>query len=120
MGRVSAGQPLRAPAAVKSVLLAVGCLGAGTAWAQDCPDVAVPDCDDDGFTTEEGDCDDDAPDVHPEAQDVCGDDVDQDCSGAPDDDAVCESEIVGGSGCGAAGGWALLPVPWLLVGRRRR
>ena len=47
------------------------------------------DADDDGFTEEEGDCDDDDAAVFPGAEDVCGDGVDQDCDGA---DAVCPSD----------------------------
>lgn len=40
------------------------------------------DADGDGFPAAE-DCDDVDPDVHPEGLDLCGDDVDEDCSGAP-------------------------------------
>ena len=48
---------------------------------QECP----ADEDGDGFTEEQGDCDDTDAAVNPLAEEVCGDDVDQDCSGDPDD-----------------------------------
>ena len=41
----------------------------------------VEDEDSDGFTTEEGDCDDQNPDVYPGAEDIPEDGIDQDCSG---------------------------------------
>lgn len=40
-----------------------------------------------GWTLEPGDCDEADPDIHPGAEDVCEDGVDQDCT---DGDAVCE------------------------------
>ena len=42
------------------------------------------DYDGDGFT-EDQDCDETSPYIHPNADEGCGDDVDQDCSGDPDD-----------------------------------
>ncbi len=39
-----------------------------------------------GFTTERGDCDDADADAHPEAEEVCGDGIDNDCVGG---DAAC-------------------------------
>ena len=42
------------------------------------------DEDGDGYTTDDGDCDDTDPTVHPGAEDVCGDDVDGDCDGVAD------------------------------------
>ena len=48
-------------------------------------DTAEPvDADGDGFD-EELDCDDEDPDVHPDAEDTCGDGVDNDCSGFADE-----------------------------------
>jgi len=45
------------------------------------------DNDDDGWTPVEGDCDDDDPDVHPEADELCND-LDDDCDGVVDNDLV--------------------------------
>ena len=45
---------------------------------------ADTDLDDDGFFADQ-DCDDTDPTIHPEADEVCGDGVDNDCSGAADD-----------------------------------
>jgi hypothetical protein len=42
------------------------------------------DCADLGETVGEGDCDDDDPDVHPGAEEVCNDGVDNNCDGAMD------------------------------------
>ena len=42
----------------------------------------VEDEDSDGFTREDGDCDDQDPDVYPGAEDIPGDGIDQDCSGS--------------------------------------
>lgn len=44
------------------------------------------DRDGDGVTREDGDCDDQDPFVGPEAQELCGDRVDNDCDGAVDND----------------------------------
>lgn len=47
-----------------------------------------PDPDGDGYRCAT-DCAPDDPDVHPGAEEICGDGIDQDCSGAPDDDPRC-------------------------------
>ena len=39
------------------------------------------DDDGDGYSEVEGDCDDSDPGVHPGAEEICGDNIDQDCSG---------------------------------------
>ena len=46
------------------------------------------DPDGDGFRCQQ-DCGPDDPDVHPGAYDVCGDGIDQDCNGRPDDGLDC-------------------------------
>ena len=40
-----------------------------------------PDKDGDGFAPEDGDCDDENPAINPEASDVVGDSIDQNCDG---------------------------------------
>jgi len=75
-------------------LLVLGCNGSGDDDSCDsCPE--CPEClecpedaDGDGYTEEQGDCDDEDPDVHPRADEVCGDALDSDCSGDPDDGAT--------------------------------
>lgn len=52
--------------------------------------VPVSDKDGDGYTEAQGDCNDISPDVHPGAAEVCGDGIDQDCSGA---DLICPEDI---------------------------
>jgi parallel beta-helix repeat protein len=47
----------------------------------ECPE----DADGDGYTAEQGDCDDSDADIHPRAEEICGDGVDSDCSEDPDD-----------------------------------
>lgn len=49
---------------------------------QICGSPSCPDLDGDGFTTCDGDCDDDDPSIHPGAHDVPDDGIDQDCDGA--------------------------------------
>lgn len=53
-------------------------LGCADPPAADSPPVAQTDDDADGWTVEEGDCDDDAPPVHPGAAEVCNG-IDEDC-----------------------------------------
>jgi hypothetical protein len=62
------------------LLLASACLRPGGS-------AAPVDADEDGWTPEDGDCDDADPTVHPRAIEVC-DGVDSDCSDQVDDDAI--------------------------------
>ena len=50
------------------------------------------DADNDGFTQDQGDCDDDNASVYPGAQEICGDGIDQDCDGA---DLSCTGTVDG-------------------------
>ena len=94
------------------------------AWAQECIDPDTPDCDGDGFAAAD-DCDDDNPDVNPDAAEICNSQVDEDCDDVVDDDcyeAFQEGTLEGGTTCeGAQSGWAvLLFVPPFALRRRRR
>ncbi|MFC1857034.1 DUF1566 domain-containing protein [Thermodesulfobacteriota bacterium] len=72
------------------------CQGAISGSGTRAPDPDDVDNDGDGFTENQGDCNDANPDLNPGAVDICQDDVDQDCNGS---DAMCEpfayNEIVG-------------------------
>lgn len=46
-----------------------------------CPPLQGNDEDSDGYTAEE-DCNDAAPDIHPQAEEICGDGIDQNCDGS--------------------------------------
>ena len=52
------------------------------------PDVFVTDAPPDGYVTTGGDCDDTDPDIHPGAEETCGDGVDQNCSGPADENCI--------------------------------
>ena len=52
------------------------------------------DNDGDGFTENQGDCNDDNTNINPEAEEICGDGIDQDCNGT---DLDCGGS--GGGGC---------------------
>ncbi len=56
----------------------------------ECPECESCGTDDDGdgYTTEQGDCDDTDAAINPAAEEVCGDGVDRDCSGDTDDGAL--------------------------------
>ena len=56
-----------------------------------CPvDPNDTDNDQDGYTENEGDCDDTDSDVYPGAKEICGDGIDQDCDGK---DEACDDDI---------------------------
>ena len=57
-------------------------------------DVSGPDADGDGFTADEGDCDDTDPAIHPMVAETCDDGVDVNCDGIEDDG--CEILIEAG------------------------
>jgi hypothetical protein len=50
------------------------------------PDPNDVDNDGDGYTENQGDCNDNRPAVHPQAEEICGDGIDQDCNGT---DMIC-------------------------------
>jgi hypothetical protein len=87
------------------LILAAGLFGGCCADCPELPDASVDD-DGDGYTEDQGDCDDDDATVHPNASEVCGDGVDRDCSGDPDDgasdvdgDGFVDAACSGGDDC---------------------
>src|SRR5688572_29702315 len=68
---------------VIALAVAVGC-GGGDPVQQGDDDPTETDVDVDGWSVEDGDCDDDRADVHPEAPDPC-DGFDQNCDGVRDE-----------------------------------
>ena len=80
-----------------------------------------------GFSTEAGDCDDADPDVNPDAFDVGGNGIDEDCSGDDAPDTGDTGWVTGGGqncSCSTARSptgllWLGLPLA-VLLGRRRR
>lgn len=92
------------------------------------PDPALDlDQDKDGFTPNQGDCDDTTKDVAPGLPEVCFDQLDNDCNGFFDDacdDSVHLASLRGGGGCTGGAGIAgtqsvVLLVPLLGLRRRR-
>ncbi len=90
----------------------------GDGWGDDA--MTWPACEQpDGWIAQGGDCDDGDPDVHPEAEELCWTDDDDDCDGEPNeqDAAGCDEyyEDADGDGYGGAGACFCEPVePWLL------
>lgn len=56
---------------------------------QACKDIPLVDTDDDGYN-DNVDCDINDASIHPDAPEICGDDIDQNCSGAADE--TCEGD----------------------------
>lgn len=86
-----------------------------------------PDCDGDGWTVEDGDCDDDNARVHPGAPEDCLTDLDEDCDGFFNqgcDGSTRQGTLAGGGSCGAsdptpAMALLLMPLPLATLRRRR-
>ncbi|MGR9108633.1 MAG: MopE-related protein, partial [Gammaproteobacteria bacterium] len=57
------------------------------------------DSDGDGFTVTEGDCNDNDPNIRPNAPEVCGNLIDDDCDGEVDDVAECAASCQPGEAC---------------------
>jgi uncharacterized protein (TIGR02145 family) len=55
-------------------------------------DYLIIDNDGDGFTENQGDCNDTDPSCHPGSTEICGDEIDQDCNGS---DLVCPQDSDG-------------------------
>ena len=54
----------------------------------------VLDRDGDGFTESEGDCNDDDPQIHPDAMEICGDGIDNNCDGNIDEGCIISKTII--------------------------
>ena len=86
------------------------------------------DADGDGFTPREGDCDDNAPRVNPNASEICGDRLDNNCDGFFDNGQDCDlaaqqGQLRGGGGCTGDAGIGTASLVFLLLPsflRRRR
>lgn len=109
-------------------LLALCLVGApGAAWAVDCGTGPEADCDGDGFTLAEGDCDDTKLRVNPANTEVCNDRLDNDCNGLFDegcDQSTRLGSLRGGGACTGAEPESaalagLLVLPWWRRRRRR-
>jgi Synergist-CTERM protein sorting domain-containing protein len=111
--------------------LLIGLWLAGVARAS-CEDTAAPwdtgveqgvDCDGDGVTPAEGDCDDRDASIGPGRPEVCGDRLDNDCNGLYDDGcdrALERGRLGGGAGCVSGGGAGAALLLLLPLGLRRR
>lgn len=64
----------------------------GILCALPCEDV---DADGDGYSGCGFDCDDNDPNINPDAVEICGDGIDQDCNGAADDECDCVTRFRG-------------------------
>lgn len=94
--------------------------------AQDC---GTEDCDADGWTVEQGDCDDDNAAIHPGLAESCANELDDNCDRLFNegcDRSAQQGQLWGGSSCrGADDGTGQLPLDALLLlplvwGRRQR
>ena len=68
-------------------LTAAGCPGVDDIGPQPdygAPETGIMDMDGDGYSTDEGDCDDTNADIHPMAEESPGDGVDSNCDGEDD------------------------------------
>jgi len=107
-------------------------LASGPALADECEDternpwdtgLSEADCDEDGWTWRDGDCDDFEATVYPGARERCDDYFDNDCDGFFNekcDDGTKRGSLLGGSSCGTGGPMALVFLPLLALFRRRR
>lgn len=66
------------------VLVLVGCMDAKQSSQDDNPEQEIIDADGDGFGPEDGDCNDNDPNIHPDAEEVC-DNIDNNCNAQIDE-----------------------------------
>jgi len=64
------------------------------------PEEVTNDCDDDGQTVGDGDCDDGDPDISPDVEEVCADEIDNNCDGEADEGCgeLPEGAVLSGGG----------------------
>lgn len=88
------------------------------AVAQDCPD----DCDGDGWSVDDGDCNDGDPAIHPGRLEDCATPIDDNCDRFANEGCDRDAErgsLGGGSACSGSEGTAgLFLLPLLFVRRR--
>lgn len=99
------------------------------AHAQACDTGLNSDCDGDGFSPQDGDCDDVDSEVHPGKPEICEDELDNNCDGFFDEEcdiAARQGSLQGGGGCTGGDQTGINPsgqavfLPLLLLGWRRR
>ena len=93
------------------------------AWAANCGDDPALDCDDDGWTQGDGDCNDDEPTVNPSQPEDCEDDLDNDCNNLFNDGCDVDARqgnLSGGGGCTGGAGVGGVSLLFLPFWRRRR
>ena len=77
------------------IAIDAGSTGGSGAAPSNCTSGPTEDFDNDGFTGQDGDCNDCDPNANPGAYDVMGNTFDEDCNGVPDDTITnCDTQIV--------------------------
>jgi hypothetical protein len=88
-----------------SLLVVVPCAAEDSDWG-------TADGDGDGYTRDEGDCNDGDPDINPGVREICDDEIDNDCDLALDFD---DPECTACGACSTTAGPADGAVVWLVV-----
>ena len=81
------------------------------------------DCDEDGFTVGDGDCDDEDAGIHPGVDEICDDDVDNNCDSVVNEgcaEPIEEGQLMGGSTCSQSVAGLFWVMPIVFLGRLRR
>ena len=84
-GHAHAEQQMRSAAMVLLGLSLTGCDNKVVAlYGAPVTDTGYLDDDGDGYTINDGDCDDNDPEIHPDAEETAGDGIDSNCDGEDD------------------------------------